>query len=659
MSAPGDDDVPEPTRVDTAGESLADDGDFPKSKTVLERLPLKPEPQVAVESWSNDLPPADIAAPASPAQEKEVAAEPPSEPTQHDPARDVDDGWGHHDLTGSETASHSMALTPDAFATGTLGGATARAALGETRAESQDLPRLVCIEGPDLGKEFVLTGRDVSIGRGAENDVVVNDSAMSRLHCRILVSRDQVIVTDQRSANGTIVNGRKIDRATIASGATIKLGGSLFRFVEMGDVIKSSEIQLDGRTPAVGERLDGAGPSQAKQHQRMAFVIVGGAALVALLIVASSVWSSLAQRQPAQKPEEIAETAFAAGVSALQAKQVDEAVRKFRQAQEAKPDKRYRDHLALAEKERANLAALAAAFEAADKNQLGALQADVARVSADTIYISDVTNLRLRLMQLRDQREHDADVLLAKRKWAKADDDAAVGLIADLRAVEPDAQRVRQLSDHPPSGQKTFKSEPRPVIEKLDARENRPAAGNDHEAKALKQFSAGDMDAALSTLSAASLPESATALKNKILKFQEVYAQAKAQAKQPGGSASVKKALAFELKIANGTSRYAIELKQLQADADVDAATSALSEQRFAEAYHLLKDALTLAPGYAAAARKLSELSGHARDTFNQGYILKDSDLKQARDKWKAVMAMVPPEDEAYQKAKKWLDQTK
>ena len=103
--------------------------------------------------------------------------------------------------------------------------------------EDAESPRLICIEGPDEGTEFILRGRDIAIGRGPNVDITTKDPSMSRVHCRILITPDQIVVTDQRSANGTIVNGRKIDRATLVSGATLKLGQSQFRFVAMGDVI--------------------------------------------------------------------------------------------------------------------------------------------------------------------------------------------------------------------------------------------------------------------------------------------------------------------------------------------------------------------------------------------------------------------------------------
>lgn len=688
-AAPGDEDVDQALAEDSA--EAPEDDDFPQSKTVIERLPIRAEPKAALESWSNDLPHEDEAAlapqplgdthilpqgaraamadgaPADP----DSAPEALSEPTHGDavPPIEVDDGWGGPSLTGLETASHSLKLPVDADETGSLSSDVAEEAMSEARAsahEQGEAPRLVCIDGPDQGKEFVLTGRDVSVGRGPENDIVINDNAMSRVHCRILVSTDAVIVTDQRSANGTIVNGRKIDRATVTSGSTIKLGGSLFRFIEMGDVIKSTEIHLPQESQAVSEPLVSLSAPSDHRNRQLAFGIIGVAGLVALLIVVSSLWSSLQQRQPAQKPEEMAETAFSAGVAAMQAKQVDEALRKFRQAQEAKPDKRFADHIALAEKERANIAALAAAQQAANKGQLGALQTAMATVSRDTTYINELTGLQLRLMQLRDMREHDAEVLLAKKKWSTTDEETASVVAGDLRAVDPESSRARALSEHAhaaltPAPKPVRQQESHPVIERVEVRESHVAAASDVESKALKQFSAGQIDTALATLSAGTLSEGATSLKNKILKFQDVYAQAKTQAqgKQPGAAATVKKALAFELKIAGGGSRYAQELKGLQADADADAASQALNEQRFSDAYRLLKEAVTLSPGHPVATKKLSELSGRARDLFNQGYILKDSDLKQAREKWKAVLAMVPPEDEAYQKAKKWMDQTK
>jgi len=55
----------------------------------------------------------------------------------------------------------------------------------------------------------------IKVGRGFENDEILNDSTVSRNHLEIFFGDDGlVVVTDLNSANGTTVNGKKINDPT-------------------------------------------------------------------------------------------------------------------------------------------------------------------------------------------------------------------------------------------------------------------------------------------------------------------------------------------------------------------------------------------------------------------------------------------------------------
>ena len=71
----------------------------------------------------------------------------------------------------------------------------------------------------------VRRGSGVVVGRAHPSDLVVVDGSLSRQHARIHVSEGgDVEVTDLGSTNGTFVGGRRIDRARIAVGDTVRLG---------------------------------------------------------------------------------------------------------------------------------------------------------------------------------------------------------------------------------------------------------------------------------------------------------------------------------------------------------------------------------------------------------------------------------------------------
>ena len=63
------------------------------------------------------------------------------------------------------------------------------------------------------------------MGRAARADFIVDAALVSRLHCRfVLYDGNRLDVEDLGSTNGTWVNGRKVEKAPLAPGDTIKVG---------------------------------------------------------------------------------------------------------------------------------------------------------------------------------------------------------------------------------------------------------------------------------------------------------------------------------------------------------------------------------------------------------------------------------------------------
>ena len=63
------------------------------------------------------------------------------------------------------------------------------------------------------------------IGRGSDADVRVDDPGASRRHCEIVLG-NPVLIRDLGSTNGTLLDGSKIDQATLADGATVTVGST-------------------------------------------------------------------------------------------------------------------------------------------------------------------------------------------------------------------------------------------------------------------------------------------------------------------------------------------------------------------------------------------------------------------------------------------------
>jgi pSer/pThr/pTyr-binding forkhead associated (FHA) protein len=70
------------------------------------------------------------------------------------------------------------------------------------------------------------------VGRGWAAQIRLDDHAVSRRHA-ILVNRpDALRILDDRSANGTYVNGRRVSEATLADGDVILIGAVVLSYRE-------------------------------------------------------------------------------------------------------------------------------------------------------------------------------------------------------------------------------------------------------------------------------------------------------------------------------------------------------------------------------------------------------------------------------------------
>lgn len=85
-------------------------------------------------------------------------------------------------------------------------------------------------EGKDLGRQFAFDQPEVSIGRTAENDVVLYDPGVSRRHAVIRAEAGSFVVQDQGSANGTQVNGNPVTEEALQTGDLVSVGPVVFAF---------------------------------------------------------------------------------------------------------------------------------------------------------------------------------------------------------------------------------------------------------------------------------------------------------------------------------------------------------------------------------------------------------------------------------------------
>jgi pSer/pThr/pTyr-binding forkhead associated (FHA) protein len=93
--------------------------------------------------------------------------------------------------------------------------------------------RYLEVQGPSETLLVRLDRQVVRIGRGLAADLRLDDASVSRRHALFVNDRAGARVLDDRSSNGTFVNGRRVDQATLASGDELVLGRVLLRYIEI------------------------------------------------------------------------------------------------------------------------------------------------------------------------------------------------------------------------------------------------------------------------------------------------------------------------------------------------------------------------------------------------------------------------------------------
>ena len=105
-----------------------------------------------------------------------------------------------------------------------------RASLSHRRGGSRWSPAgrynslLIVRSGPTTGARYLLDTDVTTVGRHPEADIFFDDVTVSRRHAEITRSGSSFEIVDQRSLNGSYVNGERVDRSALINGAEVRIG---------------------------------------------------------------------------------------------------------------------------------------------------------------------------------------------------------------------------------------------------------------------------------------------------------------------------------------------------------------------------------------------------------------------------------------------------
>ena len=122
------------------------------------------------------------------------------------------------------------------------------------------------IAGPDRGRLFTITTSSLTLGRNADNTIVLNDVAASGVHARIVRNaKGGYTLHDADSTNGTFVNGTEQRAIDLKDGDQVRIGETTlaFHLVRRSGILASERAEVG----AVKVEDDGGEKDEAPEFQ--------------------------------------------------------------------------------------------------------------------------------------------------------------------------------------------------------------------------------------------------------------------------------------------------------------------------------------------------------------------------------------------------------
>ena len=97
----------------------------------------------------------------------------------------------------------------------------------------------------DIASRFRFSGPEVSIGRGYDNDVIVDDPYVAARHLRVFRDEEgRLVAEDLGSANGTFLDGsnKRLPRIIVDGRHPIRIGQTFLRFRERGHEVEPERV---------------------------------------------------------------------------------------------------------------------------------------------------------------------------------------------------------------------------------------------------------------------------------------------------------------------------------------------------------------------------------------------------------------------------------
>lgn len=130
-----------------------------------------------------------------------------------------------HDAEASEEMISPVLVFPEKFA-----------ATAETGSAQQvGTARVLVLLDAERPIKYPLFKETMTIGRADIADIQIDNGYLSRLHARVITTRDGVVIEDVESKNGIRVNTKPTTRQALKHGDVVDVGRLRFRYIDAED----------------------------------------------------------------------------------------------------------------------------------------------------------------------------------------------------------------------------------------------------------------------------------------------------------------------------------------------------------------------------------------------------------------------------------------
>jgi uncharacterized protein YqfA (UPF0365 family) len=128
------------------------------------------------------------------------------------------------DLFGQKVVSRvAQANVPAVFSSPAVAG------VAPTQQAELKATKLVVTAGDKVGAEIALSGRQLTIGRAGDSDLIVDDEYASTHHAKLVFINGDWLIQDLDSTNGTFLDGQKVSTpVAVAMNTQIRVGQTTF-----------------------------------------------------------------------------------------------------------------------------------------------------------------------------------------------------------------------------------------------------------------------------------------------------------------------------------------------------------------------------------------------------------------------------------------------